>query len=152
MFRLVAAIVLALAGPATAQPGADPASASYVPPPCDHLYQVYFARGSTELSERAEAIAEVFAGGHARLGTQVKIIAWLDAGRGWRNSLALARHRIAIVHRVLARFDIAPSRIEVAFRAAAEAPHERDAINLSEIIPPSETERRRAAYPPNIAC
>lgn len=146
MLRLASALLLVLSGPVTAQPPAWPPDPNYVPPPCDHLYQLYFLPGSVNFDRRAEAIAEIFGRSHAWLGTRVRLVVWRGAGAN------LITRRLVAVRTLLERFHIPHDRTEVELQDAGKEYYLRDVISLVEIVPPAEMERRRAAYPSNVVC
>lgn len=147
MRHWAAAFLLALAGPVAAQPPSAPAEGEYIPPPCDHLYLLYFLPGSVNFDRRGEAIAEIFGYDHARLSTRVRLIAWRSA-----DAARLLRRRLAAVRAALERFGIPRERTEVELRDAGDEYYLRDVVSLVELVPPAEMERRRAAHPPNIVC
>jgi hypothetical protein len=159
MLRELAALYISLVGPTPVQSPAGrheqaaaiPEGTEETPPPCDSLYLLYFPAGSAALGPRQEAIAEIFAGTHARPGTRNRIVARLGFDGSIRARRALARRRIEAVKAVLARFNMPRGLITVEFEEAAE-PDLRDTISLIEVVPSREMARRRAAWPANIAC
>lgn len=148
MLRAVAALLIALAGPAVAQTPSKPTILENVAPACDHLYQIDFAQGSAVLGERPAAITQIFAESHAQRGTRTRILV-RQAGPPGRKWQALAARRIAAVRAVLARFGIPRARTEVEFEVPEE-PSLIDSIALLEIM--SEAERDRRAMPLGMAC
>ncbi len=142
----LAAFLIIFAGPAAALPPSAPTAVEEIPPPCDHLYMLYFLPGSANFDSRAEAIAEIFGESHARLGTRVGLMVWRGAGG------AMVRRRLVAVRAVLERFGIPRARTEVLLQDPGKEFYLRDVISLVEIVPPAEMERRRAAHPPNIVC
>ncbi|WP_395612665.1 hypothetical protein [Allosphingosinicella sp.] len=149
MLRRIAALLVTLAGPAAAQAPAKPTVSENLVPPCDHLYLLNFAQGSSLLDERTAAITQIFAETHAHWGTRTRMIVRQADRAPARSRQVLAVRRAAAVRAVLARFGIPLERTEVQFEVTKE-PLLSDTIVLLEIM--SEADRERRAVPAGTVC
>lgn len=155
----LAALLAIAAQAATAQMPTD------VPPPCSHLFQVYFDTSSHRVSERGAAILDIFAVPYVNWGltSRVRLFAHTDTAGSTSENRRLAQRRGEAVRAYLVRKGIRSSRIDIVAEGEThlviptpdETPNEHNrVVFVVEQVTDAEMRRRRTAWAafPNVVC